>query len=209
MVIYDISVSIHNDMHVWPSDPKVRLEQQRHQSRDGSHAIRVTSIQCGNHTGTHLDAPSHMLDGGTTLSDIPLDRLVGPSQVVDIPGVATVGRTNLENRIRDGLERVLLKTDNSRHWSDSDFYEDFTGLTPDGAEYLVELGVRLVGIDYLSIERYGSLDHATHFVLLRESVVILEGLNLEDVPAGEYQLVALPLKLDRADGAPLRAILLG
>ena len=206
-MIYDISVPIHNDMHVWPSDPKVRLEPQAHPARDGSHTVRVTSIACGNHTGTHMDAPSHMIDGGATLNDIPLEQLVGPAQVIDMTGRSEIGRSDLEGRLPRGIRKVLFKTDNSKHWNDPEFFEGFTGLTPDGADYLVEHHVELVGIDYLSIERYGSIDHATHFVLLRQFVVIIEGLNLSDVPPGEYHLFALPIKLDGADGAPVRAIL--
>lgn len=207
-MIYDITVPIRNDMPVWPSDPQVQLNPQVHQARDGSHSIRVTSIQCGNHTGTHMDAPSHMMASGATLNDIPLERFVGPAQVIDLPGVSLIGRSDLEPHLDPGVERVLLKTDNSEHWSDDGFYEEFASLTTDGAEFLVERGILLVGIDYLSIERYGSVDHATHFVLLERSVVILEGLTLKDVPAGSYQLVALPMKLDQADGAPVRAILM-
>ena len=207
-MIYDISVSIRNNMHVWPSDPKVHLEEKVHAAKDGSHSIRVTSIQCGNHTGTHMDAPSHMMSTGTTLNDIPLERFVGAAQVVDLTGVTLIGRADLEPQLENGVERVLFKTDNSAHWDDDGFYEEFASLTPDGAQFLVERGVRLVGIDYLSIERYRSVDHATHFVLLEHSVVILEGLNLRDVSTGHYQLVALPLKLDQADGAPVRAILM-
>jgi arylformamidase len=207
-LIYDISVPIHNDMHVWPSDPKVKLEEKVHEAKDGSHSIRVTSIHCGNHTGTHLDAPSHMMSTGTTLNDIPLERFVGPAQVVDLCGVSLIGRGEVEPHLEDGVERVLFKTDNSTHWDDDGFYEGFASLTPDGARFLVERGVQLVGIDYLSIERYKSVDHATHMVLLEQSVVILEGLNLRDVSAGHYQLFALPMKLDRADGAPVRAILM-
>lgn len=211
-MIYDISVPIHNDMHVWPSDPGVVLEEQRHPAKDGSHTIRVTSIRCGNHTGTHVDAPSHMTKNpasdAATLDDIPLERLIGPARVIDVPGVDSIGPPELEGWLGDGVERVLLKTDNSQHWGDDTFYEAFAGLTPDGARYLVDRGVGLVGIDYLSIERYGSADHATHLVLLERSVVILEGLDLGETPAGDYQLVALPLKLNRSDGAPVRAILM-
>lgn len=207
-MIYDISIPIRNDMHVWPLDPKVKLEEKVHEVGDGSHSVRVTSIQCGNHTGTHLDAPSHMMSTGPTLNDIPLERFVGPAQVVEIPGMSLIGRTELEPHLKNGVERVLLKTDNSAHWGDDEFYEEFASLTPDGAQLLVERNVQLVGIDYLSIERYKSVDHATHFVLLEESVVILEGLNLKDVSAGNYYLIALPMKLDQADGAPVRAILM-
>ena len=207
-MIYDISVPIHNSMHVWPSDPGVELVANNHIARDRSHTIMVTAINCGSHTGTHLDAPCHMIAGAGTLNDIPLEQLVGAARVVEIPGVRSIGVDDLEGLRWEGVERVIFKTDNSSHWRDDSFYEDFVSLDPEGARFLVQRGIRLVGIDYLSIDRFRSPDHPTHFVLLAESVVILEGLNLHDVPAGDFQLAALPIKLDRADGAPVRAILM-
>lgn len=207
-MIYDISVPLRNGMHVWPSDPEVRLDLGIHESGDGSHRIRVTSIRCGSHTGTHLDAPSHMIEGAKTLSQIPLDVLVGPVRVVEIPSVPSIGRSDLDDVDWTGVDRVLFRTDNSSHWSDARFHEGFVYLEPEAARLLVRRGVRLVGIDYLSIDAYGSRDHATHFILLSESVVVLEGLDLSGVPAGDYQLVALPMKLDGTDGAPVRAILI-
>ena len=207
-MIYDISVPIHNSMHVWPSDPGVKLVANSHVARDKAHTVMVTSINCGSHTGTHLDAPCHMIAGAGTLSDIPLEQLVGAARVVEIPGVRGIGVTDLAGLDWDGVERVIFKTDNSGHWKDVDFYEKFVYLEPEGARFLVERGIRLVGIDYLSIDRYGSNDHPTHMVLLEESVVIVEGLNLDGVPTGDYQLVALPIKLDKADGALVRAILM-
>jgi arylformamidase len=207
-MIYDISVPVRNGMHVWPSDPDVLLDAHSHESGDRSHRIRVTSIRCGSHTGTHLDAPSHMIDGAKTLSDIPLDVLVGPARVVEVPGVRSIGPADLDGIDWTGVTRVLFRTDNSAHWSDARFHEGFVYLEPEAARLLATRGVRLVGIDYLSIDAYDSIDHVTHFVLLSDSIVVLEGLDLSGVSAGDYQLVALPMKLDRADGAPVRAILI-
>ena len=207
-MIYDISVPIRNSMHVWPSDPPVQLESHSHLARDESHTILVTSINCGSHTGTHLDAPSHMVEGGKTLSDVPLEQLVGPARVVEVGGVRSIRKEDLDELSWEGVERVLFKTDNSSHWQDDRFYEEFVYLEPEAAQVLADQDVRLVGIDYLSIDRYRSESHPTHFVLLAKSIVILEGLNLEGVPAGDYQLVALPIKLQQGDGAPVRAILM-
>lgn len=204
-MLYDISVLIHERMPVWPSDPKVTLERRSHAAADASHPVRVTSLRCGTHTGTHLDAPSHMTDG-ETLDEIPLEALLGPARVIALPDRGSVRKEDLETNL-DGVERVLFRTDNSSHWSDDDFYEDFVYLEPEAARFLVRLGVRLVGIDYLSIDPYRSADHASHLVLLAASVVILEGLDLSRVPEGDYELIALPMKLDRTDGAPVRAIL--
>jgi arylformamidase len=207
-MVYDVSVPVHNAMHVWPGDPPVRLDPREIRGPDSSHQVRVTSILCGSHTGTHVDAPSHMIDGGATLADLGLDALIGPARVVELPDVGSIDRKRLESLDWIGVERVLFRTENSRHWSDPGFFRQFVYLEPAGARFLAGRGVRLVGIDYLSIDRFGSAEHETHFVLLSRSIVILEGLDLSGVPAGDYQLIALPLKLDRADGAPVRAVLI-
>jgi arylformamidase len=207
-MIYDISVPVRNGMHVWPSDPPVVIDSLVHPSENDSHEIRVTSIHCGSHTGTHLDAPSHMIGGSGTLNEIPLEALIGPARVIDVGGVRSINRATLEGHDWDGVERVVFRTDNSGHWSDPGFYDQFVYLEPDAARFVAKHGVRLVGIDYLSIDGYTASEHPSHFVLLSEAIVILEGLDLSNVPAGDYQLVALPMKLDGADGAPVRAVLI-
>ena len=206
-MIYDVTVPITNTMPVWPGDPAVQLLPKSHLSRDKSHTVRLTSIEMGSHTGTHLDAPYHFLEEGRRLHEIPLEQLIGKATVFEIPGVRSIGRGNLERLNWDGVEKVLFKTDNSKHWQDDKFYEDFVYLEPAAAEFLVEHEIRLVGIDYLSVDKFKSEKHPTHFVLLRKNVVILEGLNLNSVPPGEYTLFALPLNLSGADGAPTRVIL--
>jgi arylformamidase len=207
-MIYDVTVPISNDMPVWPTDPPVRLTLKAHPSRDRSHTVRVTGIEMGSHTGTHIDAPWHFVEGGRKLDEIPLDQLVGPVTVYEIPSVRAIGRDELSSLTWINVERVLFKTENSRHWNDGRFYEEFVYLEPAGAEFLVEKGIRLVGIDYLSIDQFQSPQHPTHFVLLRKNVVILEGLNLSQIAPGNYQLTALPLNLKNADGAPARVILM-
>lgn len=206
-MIYDVTVPISNSMPVWPGDPSVQLTAKSHISRDKTHTVRLTAIEMGSHTGTHVDAPFHMIDGGKRLSDFPVDRFVGPVTLVEIPGARSIGRAQLEKFQWAGVERVLLKTENSKHWEDGRFYEEFVYLEPDGAEFLAESGVRLVGIDYLSIDKYKSESHPTHFVLLKKEIIIIEGLNLNAVPAGNYTLFALPLNLHDSDGAPTRVIL--
>ena len=207
-MIYDITVPVANAIPVWPGDPPVRLAKKSHRARDGSHTITLTGIEMGSHTGTHIDAPYHMIEGGKKLNDFPLEILTGKATVLEITGRRSIGRPELEREKWDGVERVLFKTDNSRHWSDGKFYEEFVYLEPSGAEFLVERGIRLVGIDYLSIDKYKSESHPTHFVLLTRDILILEGLNLDAVPAGEYTVVALSLNLQDADGAPARVVLM-
>jgi arylformamidase len=149
-----------------------------------------------------------MIEGAPTLDDIPLECLVGPARVVDVRPARSIGRAEIEALDWVGVERVLFRTENSDHWNDGEFFDDFVGLEPEAARFLVEHGVRLVGIDYLSIDRFRRPDHPSHMVLLGASVVVLEGLNLKDIPPGDYELAALPLKLEGADGAPARAILI-
>jgi len=207
-MIYDVSVPIVNGMPVWPSDPPLKLTSQGHLSRDKTHTVQVTRIEMGSHTGTHIDAPFHFVEGGRRLEEIPIAELVGPASVVQIPGVPAITRKHLESLTWIDVQRVLFKTDNSEHWNDGSFFEKFVYLEPDAAEFLVQQGVRLVGIDYLSIDPYKSEKHPTHFVLLPRNVIIIEGLNLSHVAPGRYQMVALPLNLQSGDGAPARVILI-
>lgn len=206
-MIYDVSVPIANTMPVWPSGPPVRLLPKPHLSGDGTYTVNETVIEMGSHIGTHIDAPCHFVAGGKRLHEIPLELLIGKATVFALPNIRSIGIQELKNLKWDGIERVLFKTENSNHWQDGRFYEDFVYLEPEGAEFLIGRGIRLVGIDYLSIEKYKSEKHLTHFALLTKNIVVLEGLNLSGVPAGDYTLYALPLNLQDADGGPTRVIL--
>ena len=206
-MIYDVSVPITDAMPVWPGGPPVRLMPKPHLSRDGRYTINETVIEMGSHTGTHIDAPYHFVAGGKRLHEIPLERLVGKASVFEIPSVRSIGIQELKHLTWDGIERVLFKTENSNHWQDGKFYEDFVYLEPEGADFLIGRGIQLVGIDYLSIEKYKSEKHLTHFALLTKNVVVLEGLDLSRVPAGEYTMSALPLNLQDVDGGPTRVFL--
>jgi len=206
-MIYDVTVPITNKMPVWPGDPPVQLTAESHRSRDKSHTVRLTAIEMSSHTGTHIDAPFHMIDSGKKLHELPLDVLAGKAAVFEIAGARSLGPTELERLDWSGVERVLFKTENSKHWQDGKFYEDFVYLDPEAAEFLVQRGIRLVGIDYLSIDQFKSESHPSHFVLLTKDIVVLEGLDLNAVRQGEYTLLALPLNLLDADGAPTRVIL--
>jgi arylformamidase len=161
----------------------------------------------GSHTGTHIDAPWHFVENGRKLHEIPLETLVGPATVMEISGVPAIRRADLENKDWRDVTRVLFKTDNSSHWSDAGFHEQFVYLEPDAAEFLAAKGIVLVGIDYLSIDQFKSLNHPTHFALLQRNIVIIEGLDLRRVKPGKYRMAALPLNLQDADGAPTRVIL--
>ncbi|OLE55733.1 MAG: hypothetical protein AUG51_02040 [Acidobacteria bacterium 13_1_20CM_3_53_8] len=210
MRIYDISVPISSETPIYPGDPGVRINQWASLAQNDP--ANVTLLHFGAHTATHVDAPAHFIAGGSRVEEIPLDVLIGMATVVEIPDdVSVIDAGKLPWLEMSGATRVLFKTRNSSFWSDlaQGFREDFTYIAPDAARALVERGVRLVGMDYLSVEKFQSEDHLTHVTLLEKSVVILEGLDLREVPAGRYELICLPLKIVGAsgDGAPARAVL--
>ena len=192
MEIIDVSVPVRPGMVTYPGDPEVRLE--RVSSIAEGEVANISRLDFGVHTGTHVDAPVHFVDGAAGAETLPLDVLVGPCVVVDGLEPAAVPA---------GSERVLFKTPNGRLWERDDFADDFVKLDGEGAQALVAGGVRLVGIDYLSIG-----DEEAHQVLLEAGIVAVEGLDLRRVEPGKYLLVCAPLKLVGSDGAPARVLLL-
>ncbi len=210
MPIYDISLSISPALPVWPDDPPVELELVKSMDK-GAHA-NVSRLNAGVHTGTHVDAPHHFLNDGRTVEGLPLDILTGPCYVAQIPDeIEDLNAEVLERiPIPTDTKRLLFGTRNSHLWANGEtvFQEDFVAVTEDGAQWLVEHGIRLVGVDYLSVAPFGESE-PTHKVLLTAGIVVVEGLNLSKVPRGIYDLYCLPLKLAGSDGAPARAILIG
>ena len=205
--IYDVSVPVRSGGLVYPGNPPISIEAQQSIARGAG--ANVSAVSFGSHTGTHVDAAKHFFDDGETVDRIDLEILVGPALLVDVgAGAASVTAAMLENFDLRSHTRVLLRTGNSALLQQSEFERGYTFLAPDGAEYLVGLGVRLVGIDYLSIEQFRSGHHRTHRTLLESGVVIVEGLDLSVPPPGEYDFCCLPLRLEGLDGAPARAILI-
>jgi arylformamidase len=210
MQIIDVSVAIGHATPTYPGDPGIRFEQWT--ALDKGDAANVTMLHFGAHTATHVDAPAHFIAGASRVDTMALDALIGLATVIEIPtDVIAIEPEHLPLESLRGVTRVLFKTRNSDFWSDTSggFRTDFTYLSPAGAQALVDAGVRLVGIDYLSVEKYNSTDFQTHTILLERGVVIIEGLNLSSVAPGEYELMCLPLKLadGTGDGAPARAVL--
>lgn len=209
MEIIDVTVPIKNSMPVWPGDPQV--ENYLVSSIEKGEEANVTCIQMAAHTGTHIDAPSHFVKTGVTIEDLELDTLLGEVEVIEIDSnVFQIDALSLVNLNKTSWPtRVLFKTNNSylRLLDRDYFYQNFTALLPDAAEYLVNKGVKLVGIDYLSIAPFEN-GSDTHIVLLEKDVIVLEGLNLADVTPGVYDLIALPILLEGADGAPSRVLLI-
>ena len=208
MKIYDVTVPLSNDVPVYEGDPKVKIETAN--SLENGDAANVSRLCCGVHTATHVDAPNHFIEGTRRVWELDLEKLIGRCQVVEIEENALAVQTKHVAEL-ENVERILFKTRNSSFWNNpSDgFRKDFTYIEPEAARILVEKGVKLVGIDYLSVEKFGSEDFATHLTLLEKEVVIIEGLDLREVPAGFYELICLPLKIQSGtgDGAPARTVL--
>lgn len=209
MTIYDISLTISPNLPIWPGDPPLELVQ--FESMDKGAHNNVTKMNSCVHIGTHVDAPRHFLSDGSTVEQLPLDVLTGPCYVAQLPdGIEAITSEVLDRtEITSEMKRVLFGTRNSHLWArgESKFQTDFVAITEDGAEWLVERGVQLVGVDYLSVAPYGD-SIPTHTLLLKAGVVLVEGLNLSNVMRGFYDLYCLPLKIAGSDGAPARAILI-
>ena len=207
MAIYDITVPIRAGMPIYEGDPTLNIESWSAMAKGDS--ANVSFLHLGAHTGTHVDAPAHFIEGANKIDSLSLDALIGSARVIRVPDDRMeIDPEFLNECDLSNVTRVLFHTRNSSFWSEG-FRKDFTHLMPEAAELLVELGIKLVGNDYLSVEKFHSGHHRTHLTLLRNGVVIVEGLNLSDVPAGDYELICLPLKIadGAGDGAPARVVL--
>ena len=206
MKYYDVTVPIHPAMPVYEGDPPVEIS--RFLSIEKGDQANVTRLSMGAHTGTHVDAPLHFVEGAKGVDAISLDVLIGKAKVVEFADAKEISSDNLDKGAMNGARRVLFKTSNSALWSKGKFQKDFVHITKCAARRLVGLGVELVGLDYLSVEKFGSPWPETHLALLEAGVVILEGLDLSAVAPGNYTLICLPLRIRGCDGAPCRAVLI-
>jgi len=210
MPVYDISVPLCANTPTYPGDPGIEIiDWLKLASGDSAN---VSFLRFGAHSGTHVDAPAHFLEGGDAVESLPLDVLIGDALVFELPSQCKViDRKAIAGAGESGASRILFKTRNSQFWSDDQkaFRTDYTYIKEDAARGLIEYGVKLVGIDYLSVEKFQSKDFATHRLLLSKGVVIVEGLDLSKVSPGRYELICLPLRIrdGAGDGAPARAVL--
>jgi len=203
----DISVPIRSGMVHWPGDPEIEV---RHMSRMKEGAMcNVTALKMGTHTGTHMDAPLHFVDDGATMDSLDFDAVIGPARVVEILNEKAVTLQELSRHDLKRGERILLKTVNSTiAWSDEDrFHEDYVYIAEDAARLMVEAGIAMVGIDYLSVGGFHHDMVETHETLLKGGVWILEGIQLKGVSGGDYDLCCLPIRTEGAEGAPARAVI--
>jgi len=194
-------------MPVYEGDPAVEIQAWSALAKGDS--ANVSFLHFGAHTGTHVDAPAHFIEGTRKVDALPLEVLIGAARVVRVPDdVVEIGPDFLAGCDLDQVERILFQTRNSSFWIEG-FRKDFTHLSPEAAQTLVDQGVKLVGTDYLSIEKFHSGHHRTHLALLSNNVVIVEGLNLSDIAPGDYELICLPLRIAEGagDGAPARVVL--
>jgi arylformamidase len=205
--LIDISVRLLPGMPIWPASRGIQLERTR--TLAAGDGVNVSRLDMDVHCGTHVEGPLHYIDGGTPMEAIPIDTFVGRAHVLHLPDVLAIGRLELDGAAPPGqLDRLLIRTRNSLLWVNEthDFQTRYVALTPEGATWVVERGIRLIGVDYLSVQRFED-DSETHRILMRAGVAILEGINLDGVSPGDYRLTCLPLRLAGTEAAPARAIL--
>lgn len=205
MKIIDITITMNEAMPNWPDNPPFERRPIASIESDG---YNLSALSMTAHAGTHIDAPFHFADSGMTVDRIPLEWLIGLARVVYCPEEKLIRREWLQEIDIIGVERLLIKTRNSELWKQKGFQEDFVGLDVGAVDYFVELGVKVVGIDYLSLDAYEDKAVPVHHMLLEKGIVGIEGLDLAEVEPGDYQLVCLPLKIGGSDGAPCRAVLI-
>jgi arylformamidase len=203
----DVSVPLSPRTPIWPGAPRLEISQKKTDLGDGAEATDSTFTMIP-HCGTHIDAPLHFAKGGQTVDAIPLDLLIGPCLVLEHPAETHIAKDDLLAMGFVPTKRLLVKTKNSARLHKGELGEDFLSLLPDAVEHLIQSGVKLLGVDGLSIGPYGEMTTRNHLAFCGDGGVIIEVLDLFDVAPGKYSLVALPIKLEGAEGAPARVVLL-
>ncbi len=202
----DVSVPLVSGMVHWPGDPEPSFE--RISDIEHGAEANVTLCRMTAHTGTHMDAPCHFLAGREGMDAFPISVGLGPARVILVPGVDVVSKSVLQDKKLQHGERLLIRTKNSnQRWDNREFQPGFVSLDASAAQYLVDMGVALVGVDYLSVGAFEGDGIQTHRILLSGGVWILEGLQLSNIDEGKYEMICLPLKIEGADGAPARVVL--
>ncbi len=203
----DVTVPLRNQLPTWPGDPECHITKA--EDMEEGAVCNLTHLNLSAHTTTHMDAPRHFIADGQTMEQMPLDAVIGPCRVIELPGVTDqITPADLEPLDLQTGERLLFKTRNStRSWALDHFDRDFISIRADAARHLVECGIQTVGVDYLSISGFEKDVVETHQVILGANIWVIEGLNLADITPGDYELLCLPLKIQGADGAPCRALL--
>ncbi len=209
MNIIDISIPLSGKTPVWEGDKGISVH--RVAIIENGCDFNVSRIELGVHTGTHIDAPFHVFENGKTVDEIPLDTLIGNVQVIEIPnGISVIDKNCLmKMSFQDGIDRILFKTSNSLYWETDpfSFHKEYVALNSEGAKYLADIGLKLIGVDYFSVSSFDDLKQP-HMTLLNRGIVLLENIDLRQVVPGIYKLICLPMKITGTDGAPVRAVLI-
>jgi arylformamidase len=205
MKLIDVTVPLDATLPTYPGNTPYTLEAVKRLARGDS--SNVSTVHMSAHAGTHVDAPRHFFDSGAGAEGLPLEILIGRARVIEITSRKGIGAEELAAVNLSEDIRVLIKTTNSRLWGTPEFQKDFVAVTEAGATYLLEHGIKLVGVDYLSVEQFKKPGAPAHHVLLGAGIIVLEGLNLRDVEPGVYEMFCLPLPVVGSDGAPARVVL--
>ena len=205
MAIFDVSLTLKKGMLSFPGDPAFSIE--RVFSREQGKEFNLSLLSLTTHTGTHVDAPAHYIDGGRTIDSMALNMLIGSGVVLDMRGIGAIDRRVLEESALTDETRVFFKTDNSLKLQERVFNDNYTYITDDGARLMIERGVKLVGVDYLSVDRNDDESAPVHKLLLSAGAFIVEGLDLFDAPVGPCRIYCLPLRIEGGDGAPARVLI--
>jgi arylformamidase len=205
MKLIDVTVPLDHNVPVYPGNTPFRVEPIKRISHGAT--SNLSTLHMSAHSGTHVDAPRHFFDAGPAVEDLPLELLCGRARVIETASAAGIGPDELQEHDLSSDLRVLIKTRNSGLWSSPEFHPEYVGVTEGGARYLVEHGVKVVGVDYLSVEQFKKPGAPAHHVLLGAGTIVIEGLNLLTVTPGVYEMFCLPLRVVGADGAPARVVL--
>ncbi|HEY9230759.1 MAG TPA: cyclase family protein [Blastocatellia bacterium] len=205
MKIFDVTVPISKNLPVYPGDPPVKIDRKATINKNDA-KYNLSRYSFSSHVGTHVDAPFHFIADGKTVDQLPLELLMGRARVVEVTS-PRIDEAALKEFDFTADARVLFKTRNSYLWSQPGFVQDYVYITPGAARALVNQGIKLVGIDYLSVEKFGSDTFETHLTLLGAGTLIIEGLDLREIEPGDYELICLPMKFQGGDGSPARVIL--
>ena len=205
MKLIDVTVPLDANLPTYPGNTPYSLEAVKRIARGDS--SNVSTLHMSAHCGTHIDAPFHFFDTGSGAEGLALEMLVGRARVLEITSRKGVGAEDLAAANLSEDIRVLIKTSNSRLWGSPEFHQDFVVVSEAGAKYLVEHGIKVVGVDYLSVEQFKNPGAPAHHVLLGAGIIVIEGLNLRDVDPGVYEMFCLPLRVVGSDGAPARVVL--
>jgi arylformamidase len=205
MKLIDITVPVEAAVPVYPGNTPFSLEAIKRVARGDS--SNVSTIHMSAHSGTHVDAPRHFFDDGPGVEGLPLEMLMGRARVIELTTRRGIVPEDFAGLDLSEDVRLLIKTANSRLWGSPEFHTDYVGVTEAGAKFLVERGIKVVGVDYLSVEQFKTPGAPAHHVLLGSGTIVIEGLNLRDVEPGIYDLICLPLRIVGSDGAPARVLL--